>query len=453
MVNLMSFKKLALVGLMLIAGSAGSMSYAQDDKNNEVSLVVSGEGPTKDEATKVALRSAIEQTYGTFVSSNTTILNDNLVKDEIVSVSTGNIKSFNYLSQEETNGKWSVSLQAIVSIGKLIEYAKSKGSEAELAGATFAMNIKIQQLNKKNQDIALEHLLSQLKPIIPTIFDYGLEVGEPKYVDHENLYFVPITIYAIANKNYTVCYELLRNTLNALSVPPSDVKMLIKQGFKFKCIHCYYPNGEDNEIRFYLHDDDKEHTTKFSSYMMVLRDEVFKNCCNFTLTDGINTYLPKLREAWHEDEDISKVRDIEIDDGPIQVLTRGSEIGALPRRTCLLFSLNDKNGSVLFRDKDIRESHTYIYLPEVLYKEENVERRVGLNKHVVSDSQIYDNYWHIDTFVIFQDDFDYYSGMRFPFFAPNHEGQKITIIDFLLGYTLDELSKISKFNIIPTYKK
>ena len=61
---------------------------------NEVSLVVSGEGKNKEEATFNALRSAIEQAYGTFVSANTTILNDQLVADEIVSLSSGNIKKY-----------------------------------------------------------------------------------------------------------------------------------------------------------------------------------------------------------------------------------------------------------------------------------------------------------------------------------------------------------------------
>lgn len=65
--------------ILLIAMSA--FSYAQDSK--EVTLVVNGEGSTKEEATHVALRSAIEQAFGTFVSANTTILNDELVKDEI----------------------------------------------------------------------------------------------------------------------------------------------------------------------------------------------------------------------------------------------------------------------------------------------------------------------------------------------------------------------------------
>ena len=58
----------------------------------EITLTVSADGKTKEEATQNALRSAIEQAYGTFVSAKTTILNDELVKDEIVTVSNGSIK-------------------------------------------------------------------------------------------------------------------------------------------------------------------------------------------------------------------------------------------------------------------------------------------------------------------------------------------------------------------------
>ena len=55
--------------------------YAQEI--DKVTLVVSGEGATKEQATHMALRSAVEQAYGVFVSANTEILNDELVVEEI----------------------------------------------------------------------------------------------------------------------------------------------------------------------------------------------------------------------------------------------------------------------------------------------------------------------------------------------------------------------------------
>ena len=63
-------------------------------KGDDVALVVSGEGVNQEEAIACALRSAIEQTYGSFVSANTTLLNDDLIKNEIVTITTGNIQDY-----------------------------------------------------------------------------------------------------------------------------------------------------------------------------------------------------------------------------------------------------------------------------------------------------------------------------------------------------------------------
>ena len=54
-------------------------AFSQDDKT--VTLTVTGQGQTKDEAKQNALRDAIEQAFGTFTSSNTEILNDELLKE------------------------------------------------------------------------------------------------------------------------------------------------------------------------------------------------------------------------------------------------------------------------------------------------------------------------------------------------------------------------------------
>ena len=96
---------------------------AQAQQQKEVSLIVTGEGATKEAATNNALRSAIEQAFGVFVSANTEILNDELVKDEIATISSGNVKSYKEIAAiESPSGSRCVTLEAVVSVGKLIEY-------------------------------------------------------------------------------------------------------------------------------------------------------------------------------------------------------------------------------------------------------------------------------------------------------------------------------------------
>ncbi len=174
-------KNLKLFLLIFVACIICNVVYAQ--QTDEVTLVVSADGPTKDEATKIALRSAIEQAYGTFVSANTTILNDELVKDEIVTISSGNIKNYSEMSSNiMPDGKFFVTLKATVSISKLVSYAQSKGAETEFAGATFGMNMKMKELNKKNEKIALNNLADQVLALYPSAFSYSLTVSEPKLI-------------------------------------------------------------------------------------------------------------------------------------------------------------------------------------------------------------------------------------------------------------------------------
>lgn len=97
-------KFISLVAAILFAAT----TFAQVD---EVTLTVLGTGCTEEEATNIALRSAVEQSFGAFVSANTTILNDRLVKDEIVSLSKGNIKNYDKLSVSSLpNGQVGVSM-------------------------------------------------------------------------------------------------------------------------------------------------------------------------------------------------------------------------------------------------------------------------------------------------------------------------------------------------------
>lgn len=170
-----------LSAFSLTEGIQSNASASQvSNPNDEVKLVVSGDGQTEEQAIKTALRSAVEQAYGTFVSANTAILNDSLVKDEIVTISTGNIKSYKKIASAQLpNGKTTVTLDAVVCISKLTKYAQSKGASTEFAGASFGMNMKIKELNKKNELKALNNLIEQIKLMLPTAFDMKLYVDDP----------------------------------------------------------------------------------------------------------------------------------------------------------------------------------------------------------------------------------------------------------------------------------
>ena len=147
--------------------------FAQD----VVSIVTSGDGSTKDQATTAALRNAIEQAYGAFISSNTKFLNDELIQDEIVSLSQGTITEYSIISFIETKNGYNVTTKSTVSLGKLTSFVESKGGETELAGSSFVQNIKLLDFYELNEELALNNIYLTLKEMSANqFFDYIVDV-------------------------------------------------------------------------------------------------------------------------------------------------------------------------------------------------------------------------------------------------------------------------------------
>lgn len=189
------------------------MAQTQD----EVTLTVTGEGSSKEEATNNALRNAIAQAYGVFVSANTQILNDEVVKDEIATVTSGNIKEYKEIASINlSNGRKEVTVQATVSISKLISYAKSKGASAEFEGALFARNIKIAELNKENERKVMNNLLSTISICLPNCYDRTLRVSEPELYG-DNYVLIPMYVDYTPNDNLETLAKEIINILKSIS--------------------------------------------------------------------------------------------------------------------------------------------------------------------------------------------------------------------------------------------
>lgn len=249
-------KLLSLVAAMIIAATA----FAQVD---EVTLTVIGTGVNEEQATLQALRSAIEQSFGTFVSANTTILNDKLVQDEIVSVSNGNVKEYKKLVVATLpNKQVSVSLKVTVSINKLITYAKSKGSRAEFAGQAFSANLKVMQLRAQSTRKTMDLLIQQLDRIGKDMFDFKIKLSEPIFDQKRYRYVLYPTIEVWSNEASTNFYNLLLKTLNTMSLSEEDVifcqnnnigcvRIGLSNDDCERCVHLALPVASDKWKEFY----------------------------------------------------------------------------------------------------------------------------------------------------------------------------------------------------------
>lgn len=274
---------------------------SKTDKMNkdEIALVVSGEGQTKVEATASALRSAIEQAFGTFVSANTTLLNDDIVRNEIATVASGNIKSYKELSSfQNADGLYNVSVSAVVSIGKLISYAQSHGSSAEFAGQTFMMNIKMRELNKQNEYEALQNMVVQLRSLQDDIFDYEIKALDPTQ-DKNGDWEVPVKLFTKTNQNYCSFIELIDNTVSSLSLSIKEWKAYKDNNMGYT-VFTPFGVGRDHSSeasvkigKYAILRNDKSIIRNIANEIIKILTDAQKSCLIKTIPGKIQVRFPK----------------------------------------------------------------------------------------------------------------------------------------------------------------
>ena len=201
--------------------------FAQEDKT--VELTTTGTGKTKEIAIHIALRSAIEQAFGVFISSKTEVLNDELLTDQIISVSNGNIQHYDIISEMpiDNNTSFAVTVKSKVSISKLTSFIESKGIEVEFKGAVFAMNIKQQKLNEESELKAIKEMAVILKKIADRSFDFEVAAAGEPTLESKDDWNIPLIIKIKLNKNFENYKSYFQKTLSALTMTEAEANNYI----------------------------------------------------------------------------------------------------------------------------------------------------------------------------------------------------------------------------------
>ncbi len=176
----------------------------------------------------MALRGALEQTFGTFISSKTELLNDVLTQDLITTVSSGNILSYEIISQVKLDGEHSVSLKTTVSTSKFASFVESKGSITEFKGRLLAFNILQQELNEKSEIVALVELRNIIWKFSNESFDFKINVFEPYSKDGTNRFWtIPMYVSVYPNDNINNLKSHIYKTLSGLSLTKDEAHSYI----------------------------------------------------------------------------------------------------------------------------------------------------------------------------------------------------------------------------------
>jgi len=208
-------RKLHSTILLLVAFT--KLTIAQD---SNVTVIESGDGNTKTNAVNQALRNCIEKSMGAFLSSSTVVSNDSLVKDQIITIASGNIIAFDILSEIKQAENWNVTVSAIISPEKLITTLKSNGYDFELNGGVYAQNILKEKYYANQEIMALENFISIWKNI--QLFDFKINVLEPRVIAN----------YFNGGSNVWGSYSIDSYIVEALRAQWKESYELTKQSYK-----------------------------------------------------------------------------------------------------------------------------------------------------------------------------------------------------------------------------
>ena len=443
--------------LFLIIALALSICVYSQEEIKSVKLTVSGQGKTPEEAKQIALRSAIEQAFGTYISSNTTILNDSIIRDEIISVANGNIEKFEILSEVKLpNGSYASSIKAVVSISKLTNFCESKGVTVTLKGGLFAANIKQQQLNEKNEVSSIKLLSETAKSLIDNMFDYSLTSSEPISIyGNEDLWALHLSVGVKVNENFLALKKCLFNTLASLCLTGTEANDYIKMGKPV-----YQINFEINDTLkgpIYLRSE------KSTAILQDLTWYFYYSQSNFVIKDGIRDYpFDMLGGGGEYEYPISEENKVilEHDNQTSRIYYQSMNGIILQNRTwsiCLTDLYNPpqsfKRTTYALEKKNIYENTHNYYNPQSWDSEENLADKaeeLRYFKKICADS--------VTCFTYFDEAVRYgfprgeYAGsggqhyFGFNLNPPKNEYGKFSI---LLKYNTDELAKITALTVKP----
>lgn len=165
-----------LIALSFLLILSTTVCHAEEPEKTE-KVVATGYGVNADKARENAVRNAVEQVIGTYVTSDTIVKNSQLVKDEILSFSGGYVKETWIISQKQDNDGLSVvQIEATVVSTKLRRKLESLNIATKQVdgGSLFGESFSKINAQKSGSEI-LGKILSKYPQAA-----YKIDVGRPE---------------------------------------------------------------------------------------------------------------------------------------------------------------------------------------------------------------------------------------------------------------------------------
>ena len=178
----MNYKTFLLSGLLFV--SYLDQIYAQKNEN-VVTLIVHGVGISENEAVKDALVSAINQVSGRFVFAEKIITNDELTKDNLITISNGMVTDFKQIaSNRRPDGKFEIKASVSVEKDRSLKNLANHELGATMKNGKKIFSEIVSQIDRETEG---KKFLSVFLRNFPEAFLEADMVGNPILIDNNNV--------------------------------------------------------------------------------------------------------------------------------------------------------------------------------------------------------------------------------------------------------------------------
>ena len=183
---------MAILATLLYGPLGGTTALADDPGSSKVKVVeVSGAGTDVESAEKDAYREAVRQVVGAYVNAVTRTENDELIEDNVISLSSGFVEKSETLKKSAADGLVKVRIRATVRISKVLDTLKAnKISIADVDGQSLGAEL----LTKSDQRKGEAELIAAAFEGFPAKWFKASVHGKPRLSDRTDGTEIPVIV-------------------------------------------------------------------------------------------------------------------------------------------------------------------------------------------------------------------------------------------------------------------
>ena len=247
---------------------------------NEVVVIRDqGVGNNYQEALGMALTNGLTQSFGAYITSETIIEGDEVVKDEILRLTQGNILDYEVISERVVGNEVFLDVEIRVSKEQSVDFMKkveeASGKSISFDADKWSLNVKQKQKSDSIERELIQALESSLESKFEGVVDFSMDASEVRYQGVQAI--VTIQCRAKTNHNIISLSSYIVKSLEEIALTSQEKKSRDALGLESHSM-AMIANGRRFDLFF--------RTTEVSRLMDVIKSRLLQEFADFRILNG-----------------------------------------------------------------------------------------------------------------------------------------------------------------------